>query len=200
MTSRDTRAYWISARASAARDSSPTASVLAPHWRAALHDLTMRRFPIVLALLVACFGALVARAQTRPSYGTAVNLETAQKILAAATAEAKKNDWNVVIAIVDTAGHPVLLQRLDDTQYASVEVALQKAKSAAGFRRSTKVFEDAVGGGGTGLRILSLPGAIPVEGGLPIVVGGKIIGAIGVSGVTSEQDGLIAAAGLAALK
>lgn len=160
----------------------------------------MKRFPFVLALLIACCGAPVARAQPAPSYGPNIGLEAAQKVLAAATAEAKKNAWNVVITIVDNGGHPVLLQRLDDTQVGSVEVALQKAKSAAGFRRSTKVFQDAVAGGGAGLRILSLPGAMPVEGGLPIVVGGKIVGAIGVSGVTSEQDGVIAAAGVAAVK
>jgi uncharacterized protein GlcG (DUF336 family) len=160
----------------------------------------MKRLPFALLLLVACFGALAVRAQPAPSYGPPINLENAQKVLAAATAEAKKNNWNVVIAIVDPAGHPVLLQRLDDTQVASVEVALQKAKSAAGFRRSTKVFQDAVAGGGAGLRILSLPGAMPIEGGLPIVIGGKIVGAIGVSGVTSEQDGVIAAAGTAAVK
>ncbi len=160
----------------------------------------MKRLPLVLGLLVACFGALVGRAQPAPSYGPAIKLESAQKVLAAATAEAKKQGWNVVIAIVDPAGYPVLLQRLDDTQLASVEVALQKAKSAAGFRRSTKVFQDAVAGGGAGLRILSLPGAMPVEGGLPLVIGGRIVGAIGVSGVTSEQDGIIAAAGAAALK
>jgi hypothetical protein len=160
----------------------------------------MKRLPLVLALLVACLGAPSLRAQTAPSYGPAINLESAQKVLAAATAEAKKNNWNVVIAIVDPAGHPVVLQRLDDTQYASVEVALAKAKSAAGFRRSTKVFEDLVAGGGAGSRILALPGALPIEGGLPITVGGKIVGAIGVSGVTSQQDGLIAAAGLTALK
>lgn len=160
----------------------------------------MKRLPFALFLLVACFGALVVRAQPAPSYGTPINLETAQKVLAAATVEAKKNNWNVVIAIVDPAGYPVLLQRLDDTQVASVEVALQKAKSAAGFRRSTKVFQDAVAGGGAGLRILSLPGAMPIEGGLPIVIGGKIVGAIGVSGVTSEQDGVIAAAGAAVVK
>ncbi len=160
----------------------------------------MQRFPFVLVLLAVCFGTPAVRAQTAPSYGISINLETAQKVLAAATVEAKKNNWNVVIAIVDTAGHPVALQRLDDTQYASVEVALAKAKSAAGFRRSTKIFEDLVAGGGAGSRILALPGALPIEGGLPITVGGKIIGAIGVSGVTSQQDGVIAAAGLTALK
>lgn len=135
-----------------------------------------------------------------PDYGSPIPLADAKRALAAAQVEAMKNRWNVAIAIVDTGGHLVAYERLDSTQYGSVEVAQEKAKTAVAFRRSTKTFQDAVAAGGEGLRILKLPGALPIEGGLPLVVGGKIVGAIGVSGVTSAQDGQIAAAGVAALK
>jgi uncharacterized protein GlcG (DUF336 family) len=139
-------------------------------------------------------------AQTSLPYGAPITLDQAKKALAGAEGEARKNNWNVVIAIVDTGGHLVLLQRLDNTQIGSIEVARQKAWSAAAFRRPTKVFEDAVAGGGSGLRMLKIEGAIPAEGGVPIVVDGKIIGAIGVSGVTSQQDGQIAKAGVEAMR
>lgn len=150
-------------------------------------------------LLAAVIPALTVRSADIP-YGAPIPLADARKVLAAAQAEAKKNNWNVVVAIVDAGGHLVALERLDATQYGSVDVALGKAKTAAAFRRPSKAFQDAVAGGGEGLRTLRLPGATPIEGGLPIVVGGKIIGAIGVSGVTSAQDGQIAAAGVAALQ
>ena len=127
-----------------------------------------------------------------------LTLEGAKAIAAAAEAEAVKNKWNVVITILDESGSPIYLQRMDGTQLGSVDVAIQKAKSAFLFKRPTKAFEDAVAGGRS--VILRLPGAMPVEGGLPIQVDGQVIGAIGVSGVTSQQDGQIAAAGLAVLK
>jgi uncharacterized protein GlcG (DUF336 family) len=127
-----------------------------------------------------------------------LTLEGAKAIAAAAEAEAVKNKWNVVITILDESGTPIYMQRMDGTQLGSVEVAAQKAKSAFLFKRPTKAFEDAVAGGRS--VIMRLPGAMPVEGGLPIQVDGQVIGAIGVSGVTSQQDGQIAAAGLAALK
>lgn len=120
--------------------------------------------------------------------------------MAGAEAEAKKNNWNVVIAILDSGGNVVLLQRLDNTQFGSVEVARQKAYSAVAFRRPTKAFQDGVAAGGAGLRLLKLEGASVLDGGLPIVVDGKIIGGIGVSGVTGEQDAQIAKAGADALK
>jgi len=142
---------------------------------------------------------LQAFSQVAP-YGPSIKLDQARKAMAAAEAEARKNNWNVVIAIVDAGGHLVLLQRLDDTQFGSVEVARQKAWTAAAFRRPTKVFQDAVAAGGEGLRMLKLEGATPLEGGLPIVLEGKIIGAIGVSGVTSQQDAQIAKAGVDALQ
>lgn len=133
-------------------------------------------------------------------YGLPIKLEAAKKILAAAQAEAEKNKWPVAISIVDGSGFLVAFQRLDDTQLASVEVSLDKAKTAALFRRPSKFFEEALEKGGVGLRVLALPGALPVEGGLPIIHEGKVIGAIGVSGVASTQDAQVARAGLAALE
>jgi glc operon protein GlcG len=156
---------------------------------------------VIVAVVV--FGAATAGAQQPPpppAYGAPITLEQAKKVLAGAEAEAKKNSWNVVIAIVDTGGNLVLLERLDNTQFGSNEVARQKAWTAVAYRRPTKVFEDAVAGGGMGMRILRLEGATPLEGGLPILVDGKIVGAVGVSGVTSQQDGQIAKAGIDALK
>jgi uncharacterized protein GlcG (DUF336 family) len=119
--------------------------------------------------------------------------------MAAAEAEATKNGWGVAIAIVDSGANVVMLQRLDNAQLSSVRIAEQKARTAAEFRRPTKVFEDAVAGGGIGLRVLSF-GASVAEGGVPIVSGGKVIGAIGASGVQSHQDAEVAQAGADALK
>jgi uncharacterized protein GlcG (DUF336 family) len=141
----------------------------------------------------------VAQAQI-PQYGPNVTLEQARKAVAAADAEARKNGWPMAIAVVDTAGQLVLFQRAENTQTASVMVSQDKAVSAAMFRRPTKAFQDVVAGGGAGLRILQLRGASPVEGGVPLVVDGKIIGAIGVSGATSDQDGQCAKAGVDAVK
>ena len=126
--------------------------------------------------------------------------DTAKKIAAPAIAEARKNQWMMAVAIVDPAGDLVYFERMDDTQVGSVDVAISKARSAARFKRPTKAFQDALAAGGEGLRILALQGAVPVDGGLPIVVGGRIVGAIGVSGGTSAQDGQVAAAGAAAVK
>lgn len=141
----------------------------------------------------------VASAQAPIPYGEPIKLEVARKVIAAAEAEAKKNDWPVAIAIVDGGGHLVAFARLDNTQHASVEVAIGKAKTSALFRRPSKVFEDMLATGGVGNRVLSLPGALPLEGGLPIIVENKVIGAIGVSGVKSTEDAQIAGAGIAAL-
>jgi len=145
------------------------------------------------------FTASIAHAQV-PQYGNNVTLEQARKAMAAAEAEARKNSWPVAIAIVDTAGNLVLYQRIDNTQTASFQVSQDKAVSAAIYRRPTKVMQDAVAGGGAGVRFLNLNKASVVEGGLPLTVEGKIIGAIGVSGVTSEQDGQVAMAGVNSLK
>jgi glc operon protein GlcG len=128
-----------------------------------------------------------------------LTLEQARHIASAARAKAVVEGWNVVIAIVDDGGHLVLLERADGTQKASVVVAQEKAKTAILFKRPTKALEDAIAGGRQVM--LALPGATPIEGGLPLVTtDGHYIGAIGVSGVMSSQDGLVAAAGVAALQ
>lgn len=157
----------------------------------------MKQFFSVTALVLAC--ATVATSQTM-SYGPNISIETAKKIAAPAIAEARKNNWNMAIAIVDTAGDLVYFEKMDDTQIGSVGVAQSKARSAARFKRPTKAFQDALAAGGEGLRILALDGAIPVEGGIPLVAGGKIVGAIGASGGTSQQDGVVAQAAVNALK
>ena len=126
-----------------------------------------------------------------------LTLADAKRVAAAAEAEARRNDWNVVIAIVDDAGLPVYLERLDGTQPASCEIAQHKARAAALFRRPTRALEEVVAGGRFAL--LSLPQITPVEGGVPLVHEGHVVGAIGVSGVQSAQDGQVAQAGAEAL-
>ncbi len=161
----------------------------------------VRLVSLMIALVVLASGSVAAQQPAGPPpYGPSITLEQAKKVLTGAEAEARKNNWNVVIAIVDAGGNIVSLQRMDNTQFGSVEVARQKAWTAVAYRRPTKVFEDAVAGGGMGVRILRLEGVAPLEGGLPITIDGKIVGAIGVSGVTSAQDGQIAKAGIDALK
>lgn len=151
-------------------------------------------------LIAAAVLGVIGWAEAQPAYGPSITLEQAKKVMAGAEAEAKKNNWPVVIAILDSGGNIVLLQRLDNTQFGSIEVARQKAWSAVAYRRPSKVWQDVVASGGAGLRILRLEGAAPFDGGLPILVDGRIVGGIGVSGVTGEQDGQIAKAGVDALK
>jgi glc operon protein GlcG len=151
--------------------------------------IKQRLFTVLLAALTAML-SLTAAAQLADK--KTLTLEAAKKIAAAAEAEAQKNKWNVVIVIVDDGGHPIYLQRMDTTQTGSVEVAIRKAQTATSFKRPTKVFEDAIAGGRNALIAL---GALPLEGGVPITVAGQVVGAIGVSGVTSQQDGQIAKAG-----
>jgi glc operon protein GlcG len=127
-----------------------------------------------------------------------LTLSLAKKIAAAAEIEAYTKGWNVVIVIADDSGHLLYLQRMDGTQLASIDIAVAKAVSAVKYKRSTKIFEDALLGGRQA--ILALIGAMPVEGGLPLICGGEIAGAIGVSGVQSDQDGIIAKAGVDALE
>lgn len=141
-----------------------------------------------------------ALAQMPNPYGAPISLENAKKAAAAAAADARKNNWNMAIAITDIAGDLVYLEKMDATQTGSVKVAIGKARSAALFKRPTKVFQDAVASGGGGLRILALEGGVPLDGGLPIVMDGKIVGAIGVSGATGEQDAQCAKAGADTLK
>jgi uncharacterized protein GlcG (DUF336 family) len=127
-----------------------------------------------------------------------LTLAAAKKISAAAERYARRRGWNVVIAVVDEAGHLLHLVRMDGTQIGSIDVAQAKARTALAFRRPSKSWEEALAGGRRA--VLGLPGVVPVEGGLPLLVDGEPVGAIGVSGVTSEQDGLIAAAGAALLR
>jgi uncharacterized protein GlcG (DUF336 family) len=150
---------------------------------------------------LALLAVLPARAQTPPPpYGPPIGIEGARKVMAAAEEEAAKNNWAVVIAIIDVGGHIVMLHRRDDTQLSAIEIAQGKARSALMFKRPSKVLDEAIAGGGPGLRFLALKDIVPLEGGLPIVFQGKIIGAIGVSGVLSSQDAQIAQAGLDAIK
>ena len=147
------------------------------------------------AALVALLCASTGLAQMPNPYGSPINGENAKRIAAAALAEARKNNWNMAAAIVDPAGDLVYFEKLDGTQAASVNIAQDKARSAARFKRPTKALQDVLAAGGEGLRLLALQGAVPVEGGLPILMDGKIVGAIGVSGGTSPQDGQCAKAG-----
>ena len=155
-----------------------------------INSVMKKSFVIVIAAVVfatASWGAQLASKK-------ALTLEISKQVAAAAEAHATKNKWNVVIAIVDDGGHLLYLERMDGAQTGSIEVALQKAKSATSYKRPTKVFDAGVAGGRTAL--VALPGAIPFEGGIPLSADGQVIGAIGVSGVTGAQDGMIAQAGV----
>ena len=163
---------------------------------------TAMRSALVLAVSIILVAAH-ADAQTPPApppYGPPITLEQAKKAMAAAEAEARKNNWGMSIAIVDSGGNLVMMQRLDGTQFGSNEVARQKAHTAVAFKRPTKVFQDLIAQGGANLRLLKLEGASVLEGGVPVIVNGQIIGAIGVSGGTSPQDAQVAIAGTDALK
>jgi glc operon protein GlcG len=157
--------------------------------------MTPRKVLLGVALAVA---ASFASAQERPPYGTPITIDQAKKIAAGTLAESKKNNWRMAISIVDTHGFPVYFERMDDTQTGSVQVALDKAKAAAMYRRPTKAFEDGIAKGRVAL--LGLTGATPIEGGLPIMVDGKVIGGIGVSGANADQDAAAAQAGLKVLQ
>ena len=145
---------------------------------------------LLLLLCLPAFGQLATK--------KAITLELAKKIAAAAEAEARKNNWTVVVSIVDDGANLVYLGRMDNTQIGSIEVSIQKARTAVSFKRPTKAFEDMIAGGRTAL--LGLPGAVPIEGGLPLIVNGQIVGAIGISGATSQQDGVVAKAGADAVQ
>ena len=150
---------------------------------------------LAVALLAGAENPVTAQ-QAPPTYGAPISLEAAKRILAAAEAEATRNMWTMAIAIIDSTGHLTAFAKQDGTQHGSVGYAQVKATSAVNYKRSTKVFEDAVTQGGAGVRILGLPGSTAIEGGLPMVVNGTIVGAIGVSGGSSVEDGIVARAGL----
>jgi uncharacterized protein GlcG (DUF336 family) len=153
---------------------------------------TTLRFLLILGVLFVSLRSRDARAQLPNGYGMPISMETARKVADAALAEGKKNGWNVAAAVVDPAGDLVFFERMDNTQAASTIISQEKARTAARFKRPSKALEDAVAGGRQ--VILSLPGATPIEGGVPLVIDGKIVGAIGVSGATSPQDGQCAMA------
>ena len=160
---------------------------------------------LTVVLLVLCASCALAQAPPAPSpyltpIGPAISVETAKKAVTAALAETRKNGWLMAGAVVSPAGVLIYYEKMDNTQIGSAEVAIDKARSAALYKRPTKAFQDALAGGGVGLRVLALKGAVPVEGGLPIIIDGKLVGAIGLSGDLSEHDGQCAAAGLAAIK
>jgi uncharacterized protein GlcG (DUF336 family) len=122
-----------------------------------------------------------------------LTLSVARKIAEAAEKEARNNKWTVAIAVVDDGGYPIVFHRLDGTQFGSCEIAILKARTAISLKRSSKDVQEAVANGKIGM--LSIPGIIPLEGGLPLIFGGEYVGAIGVSGMASDQDGIVAKAG-----
>ncbi len=156
---------------------------------------SIRRATLYAGLLAAAIAGVAGAAQLATKH--ALTLEIAKQMSAAAEAEAVRNNWNMVIAIVDDGGRLMHLIRRDGTQYGSIDVAQDKARTAIAFRRPTKALEDAVAGGRNA--ILGLTGATPIEGGLPIVIDGEMVGAIGASGGSSSQDAQVAQAGLSAL-
>jgi len=165
--------------------------------------MTHVKWLAMIASVSLVFAAVPSGAQQAPAappkYGAPITLDQAKKAMAGAEAEARKNNWNMVIVIVDSGGNLVMLERLDDAQFGSIDVAKSKAHTAVAFKRPTKVFQDLVAQGGGNLRLLKLEGASVLEGGVPILAGGAIIGAIGVSGGTSQQDAQVAQAGADAL-
>jgi len=163
--------------------------------------MSLRAFTTVAfgVVLLPCLLA-GAFAQMPNPYGPSISVEDAKKAAALAVAEAKKNNWTMAVAVVDPSGNLVYYEKMDNTQLASANVSVDKARSAALFKRPTKAFQDALATGGENLRVLRLQGAIPVEGGFPLLLDGKIVGGIGVSGEASSQDSQCAKAGADAFK
>ena len=157
---------------------------------------TSLRVTIVFAILFVTFAARNAHAQAMPNPYGQITLEVARKVADAAIAEGKKNGWNVAAAVVDSAGDLVFFERMDNTQSASMIIAQEKARTAARFKRPSKALEDALA---TRPAILGIPGATPVEGGIPLVIDGKIVGAVGVSGAKSSEDAQCSQAGVDSL-
>ena len=154
-----------------------------------------------LFVLMLCLSASSAFAQMRPApYGMPVSLESARAGGRACIAEATKNNWSMAVAVVDTGGHLVYFERMDGTQHASSNIAIDKARSAVMFKRPTKAFQDAIAKGGENFRVLGLQGAIVAEGGVPLEVGGQVVGGVGLSGGTGEQDSACAAAVINGIK
>lgn len=161
--------------------------------------MTLKTFAAVLAAAFLAVCPAVAQQTTLPSYGPPITLDMAKKVMAAAEAEAVRNNWAVVITIIDSGGNMVMMQRIDNTQLASISASEGKAQTALAFKRPSKHLEEAVTAGGAGWRLIGVKNVLAIEGGLPIIADGKIIGAIGVSGVLSTQDTQIARAGIEGL-
>ena len=154
-----------------------------------------------IAILGVTAFAADTRAQQAPlEYGPGMTLEIAQKAIAAAQAEAKKNNWNLAIAVTTNGGHLVAFARMDQTQFGSIAIAQHKARTAAKFKRPTKAFADAIAANPANVALLSLDDVIASEGGVPLMLNGKMIGAIGCSGATGAQDGVACVAGANSLK
>ena len=149
---------------------------------------------VLLSVAIVVFAASASAQDRRPDYGPAVNAAAAKKIAGGIIAECQKNSWNVAVAVVDTHGFLVYFERMENTQYAGIEVAIAKARSSATYRRPTRAFGDVINKGGAPATA-TLPGVVGGPGGLPIMVDGKVIGASGVSGVTGDQDEQCAKAG-----
>src|SRR5919201_616960 len=147
-----------------------------------------------LGFTLAAVSAVALAQDRRPDYGPSINIGQAKKIAAGALAECQKNSWNVAVAIVDTHGYLVYFERMENTQYASMDIAIGKARAAATYRRPTRAFADVINKGGPATA--TLPGVFASPGGVPIMVDGKVTGAVGVSGVTGDQDEQCAKAGL----
>jgi glc operon protein GlcG len=166
--------------------------------------MTMSRM-LALAGALAAFitaGSLAPAAAQQPStppYGPPITLDDAKRAMSAAELEAAKNSWQVAITILDSGGNLVMFHKVDNTQLASIPASEGKARTALTFKRPSKALDDAIAAGGAGLRLLAVKDITPLEGGLPILVDGKIIGAIGVSGALSSQDAQVAKAGADAL-
>jgi glc operon protein GlcG len=161
----------------------------------------MSRAVIKFLLVLILTTSLGMEAQMLPNpYGPPISVEAAKKAAAAALAEAVKNHWNMAVAVVDPNGTLIYYEKMDNTQIGSANVSINKARSAALYKRPSKAFQDALASGGAGIRVMALEGAVPVEGGVPLLSEGKIIGAIGVSGDSSDHDGICANAGAATVK
>jgi uncharacterized protein GlcG (DUF336 family) len=158
-----------------------------------------RTLALAAALIANCTVPAIPQMLPNP-YGPPISLEGAKKAAAVALAEAAKNNWKMAVAVVDPTGVLIYYEKMDNTQTGSAEVSVDKARSAALYKRPTKAFQDGLASGGAGLRVLGLRGAVPVEGGAPLLIEGKVVGAIGVSGDTSDHDGVCANAAAQSVK
>jgi len=154
------------------------------------------RTAAILAGIALAAASVTAHAQQHPSYGPSIKAAAAKKIAAGTLAECAANKWNVAVAVVDTAGNLVYFERMEDTQTASFDIAIGKARTAATYRRTTRVFMEAIN---KGPATATLPNVVASPGGVPLYADGKVIGAVGVSGVTGDQDEQCAKAGAASM-